>query len=355
MLAHAVRLGAVAFGVFALLSVTLLFAHTFWQAFRRRVDAPRLARANEFLHSLLQPVARPGERTAAESHIEWLRSQPARIHEALLLPVARSLDRDACAPVLELAHAIGLVARAEKLCCSRFWWRRLRGARVLTVLRGGDTVMPLLLHDAHAVVRAQAAEWAASQASPRIVATLLEHVNDPESFSRFAVQDALVRMGDLAVDHVRRYLEEHKDALADGALRVAFAMADPRFVPVATRLAQNPNAEVRARAVALLGAVGAADEVAPVTAHLTDPEPAVRAAAARALGRMGHWPRAPALASLMRDTSWDVRRAAGLALRDLGSPGLIMLRKMSTDANQFAADMARQVLDLPETAVGATA
>jgi HEAT repeat protein len=162
-------------------------------------------------------------------------------------------------------------------------------------------------------------------------------------------------MGDLAVDHVRRYLEEHKDALADGALRVAFAMADPRFVPVATRLAQNPNAEVRARAVALLGAVGAADEVAPVTAHLTDPEPAVRAAAARALGRMGHWPRAPALASLMRDTSWDVRRAAGLALRDLGSPGLIMLRKMSTDANQFAADMARQVLDLPETAVGATA
>jgi HEAT repeat protein len=81
--------------------------------------------------------------------------------------------------------------------------------------------------------------------------------------------------------------------------------------------------------------------------HLEDGSPDVRAAALRALGRIGHWPRAPEMADRMRDTSWDVRRAAGLALRDLGSPGILMLRRMTRDANSFASDMAMQVLDLP--------
>jgi hypothetical protein len=68
---------------------------------------------------------------------------------------------------------------------------------------------------------------------------------------------------------------------------------------------------------------------------------------------MGHWPAGPAVARLLRDRAWEVRRASGLALRRLGSPGQLLLRRALTDADPFAADMARQVLDLPGGAGGA--
>jgi HEAT repeat protein len=76
----------------------------------------------------------------------------------------------------------------------------------------------------------------------------------------------------------------------------------------------------------------------------------VRAAAAKALGKLGHWPAASSLASLLRDRDWNVRREAGLALRAFGAPGALFLRRSLSDSDPFACDMARQVLDLPETA-----
>ena len=42
----------------------------------------------------------------------------------------------------------------------RRWGTRLRGARVLTLLRSGETVVPLLFDDPRPEVRAQAAQWA---------------------------------------------------------------------------------------------------------------------------------------------------------------------------------------------------
>jgi hypothetical protein len=37
-----------------------------------------------------------------------------------------------------------------------------------------------------------------------------------------------------------------------------------------------------------------------------------------------------------------------LALRAVGSPGILFLRRSLSDYDAFAADMAKQVLDLPE-------
>jgi HEAT repeat protein len=127
-------------------------------------------------------------------------------------------------------------------------------------------------------------------------------------------------------------------------------MAEPAFSRAAIRLTDNGDPIVRERAVALIGAIGELDGAEAVTRRLEDAVAAVRTAAARALGFMKHWPAAPAIAGLLRDRSWEVRHAAGLALRDLGSPGLLLLRRSREDDNLFAADMARQVLDLPGTA-----
>ncbi|MPZ74334.1 MAG: hypothetical protein GEU74_14105, partial [Nitriliruptorales bacterium] len=81
---------------------------------------------------------------------------------------------------------------------------------------------------------------------------------------------------------------------------------------------------------------------------LDDPDAAVRAAAVEGLGSLGHWPSAPSLSDRLGDPAWPVRRAAGLALRRLGGTGRLYLRRALQADDQFAVDMARQVLDLPE-------
>jgi HEAT repeat protein len=78
---------------------------------------------------------------------------------------------------------------------------------------------------------------------------------------------------------------------------------------------------------------------------LEDPETSVRAAAAVALGEMGHWPAGPYLVKRLGDPAWDVRAAAGRALVRIGPPGELLLRKMLTSEDSFAADMARYALD----------
>jgi HEAT repeat protein len=104
---------------------------------------------------------------------------------------------------------------------------------------------------------------------------------------------------------------------------------------------------VRALAIDVVGRTGGADAVERLTALLADPAPAPRAAAARALGHLGHWPAAGRLRELLRDPAWDVRRAAGVALHALGAPGALLLRRALLDEDRFAADMARQILQVP--------
>jgi HEAT repeat protein len=67
---------------------------------------------------------------------------------------------------------------------------------------------------------------------------------------------------------------------------------------------------------------------------------------------MQHWQAASQLADRLRDQAWRVRRAAGLALRSIGAPGALFLRRALKGEDAFAADMAQQVIDLPQAASG---
>jgi HEAT repeat protein len=343
-----VLLGTALHVIEAMLSLCLaiLFGNGLRVALRAKLRRPRLERGYRLLYELLHPA---GERTTAddaELHA-CLHSMSRSMQEDLILPLGLNLERTACAPLRRVADRIGLLAWAEGLCGSRSWGRRLRGARILCALHTGETVMPRLFGDEHPAVRAKAAEWAAANPFDGAVAGLLEMVHDRTLLSRYTAQDALLRLGWIATDPLARYLEQHKDDDVEAVLGVATAMPHPAFSAAAILHCDSVNPGVRARAIELVGAVGGAEGATHVARHLGDSDAGVRAAAAIALGRMGHWPRAHAIAERMRDPSWNVRRAAGLSLRALGSPGVLVLRRMTADRNAFAADMARQVLDLP--------
>lgn len=250
-----------------------------------------------------------------------------------------------------LATDLGLAEQGIVLCGSHFWWRRLAGARLLTFAGGGGNRVLELAADPHPLVRAQVAEWCGANPSAAAVRTLVGMLGDPDLTSRFAVQDALVRLAEWMTKPLARALaaelgrvEDEKQALA--ALVVAYAVGDRRLAPPLAQLADHESPAVRAAAYRALGSAGGAQVDVRLERGLSDGAPVARAAAAMGMGELGHWQGARLVVRQLSDRSWDVRYAAGRALLLMGPPGELLLRRALKDENPFARDMARHTLDV---------
>ena len=326
------------------LSLLLFFSHGVWLHFHQRSQEKLLADAREGLTRLLS------RSTVDPEEVEGLKSVPRSVQVAVFLAISPSVGGTRKERLRFLAAEIGLIERAKGFCQSRRWGRRLRGARILARLDVSDPVVERLLRDPHPAVRAQAAEWGAAQPTIPVVLELLNMLADPATLARFAVQNALFRVGTIAIDPLARFLAEHDGDPAEAGLKVAEALAGTRFLPAGVRFSTSSDPALRTSAANLLGAIGDASGASRLLQMLSDPIPDVRAAAARGLGRMRHWQAASPLAAGLRDPAWRVRREAGLALRAVGAPGVLLLRRAVKGSDAFAADMAQLVLDLPATA-----
>ena len=328
------------------LAVSVFFLHGVWlHLTTRRVE--KLVKTGR--ESLARLVA-SGSINLEDARV--LRALPNDIQQITFLEISPTLSGSGKERLRFAAQKLGVIDRARGLCLQRRWTRRLRGARILSQLDVPDPLVLKLLADPHPAVRAQAAEWAASQPSVEVVSAMLVLLADPATQARFAVQNALLRMGDVIAVPLAAFLETHSDRAAEAGLKVAESVASPQFLVSALRLSSVEDVGVREAAAKLLGAIAGAEAAARLMEMLGDPDPHVRAAAASALGRMNYWQAGSMLAERLRDERWRVRREAGLALRAIGAAGTLFLRKALKGDDRFAADMAQQVLDLPEAATG---
>ncbi len=339
----------VLFGEFMALviGVALLVAHAWWWWWYERWSAGRL----DAVRTALREALAEGER-----HLRFTRDfvrLPMRLQIYLLGELAPHLTGSERQALRQLAHQAGLLRKAEQLCRSWFWSRRLFGTKLCALVGHPASVVLPLLADRNASVRAQAVEWAIHRPEPAVVEVLLQMLGDRDGRCRFAAQDTLVRLGHDAIVPLMTFIATADRAGLLGALEVALTMADARLLAPARSLAASPHADVRVRAVLLLGALGSQDGIALVARALDDPEPAVRQAALRALSSLGHWPAAGRVAALLHDPAWDVRRQAALCLRAFGAPGLIYLRRLRDSNDQVASAVARYALDL--SSAGASA
>jgi len=323
------------------LSVALVLAHGLCLNLYRAWAVPRMDAGRAALSRL---VDQPGPGSAAA--FAALRTMPRHLRVRVFVELARVLSGSARARLREAASQLGVVARAERATRRRGWRARLHGARVLTRLGGSADVMLARFRDPSPAVRIQAVEWAAEEGGPAAAEGLVELLADGDPLCRTAVQDSLVRLGGEAVPALAGFLERGDPDAALRALQVAVAIPDQRFLSAATRLAGSPDPRVRGLAVAVLAALGDEDATRCVGERLEDPDAGVRAAAAESVARLGWWAAASRLAPLLRDPAFEVRRAAALSLWQLGSPGVLHLRRMREDGDRYAVDMARQVLDL---------
>ena len=328
------------------LAVSVYFVHGVWL----RITARRMEKLSQTARESLARLVLRGIVNIED--IELLKLLPHDVQTIAFLEISRNLSGTGKERLGFVAQQVGAVDRARALCTHRWWTRRLRGARVLSNLDVQDPLAQALLSDPHPAVRAQAAEWAAAQASPEVVAAMLELLADPATQARFAVQNALLRMGSVIAAPLATFLETHSGRAAEAGLRVAESVAEPRFLESAIRLSKADDVGVREAAAKLLGAIGGAEPAAQLIELLNDDDARVRAGAASSLGRMRYWQAGTLLAECLRDQRWRVRREAGLALRAFGAAGTLFLRKALKGDDRFAADMAEQVLDLPEAAAG---
>lgn len=322
-------------------TVVLLIGQAIWLWWHRRRSLPILTWGQQVLSATVEG------HPLSDADLRRLRRLPVRLQTKLLVEVGGDLDGTERERFARLARALGLVSRAEVLCRSRLWWRRLHGVRLLVLWGGGETDVPSLLADPHAEVRAQAAEWSVHYPHASIIDGLLALLTDPSGVCRFTAQNTLLRLQGLAVAPLARYLTVAPPHGIETALQVAQGVAGVDLQPLALGLARHESPRARVFVAGLLAALGGREETVELVRLLKDPSPVVRAAAARGLGALAYWPSAPQVAALLRDRAWQVRREAGLALRAMGAPGVLFLRRALTSDDRFAADMAQQVLNLP--------
>ncbi len=262
----------------SLLAVTvgLFLGHGLWLAWYKRRCQAVWARAQAVaMATLAGATLPPPER-------QWLRTVPVRLQIRLFTHLAHNLSGTNKQELTGLARPLGLLTRAETLCRSRWWWRRLQGARLLTLLGGGEHTVPALFLDREALVRVQAAEWAMEHPTPAVIQALLTMLGDVNGLCRFTAQDTLLHLGRVVTEPLARVLSLSAGLQVETALVVAVGLAEPRFFKPALRLSHSAAPGVRALAVTLLGALGGREGVQVLTTLLYDDASEVRAAAAHA-------------------------------------------------------------------------
>jgi hypothetical protein len=287
--------------------------------------------------------------TMAVDDLAVMAALPWSVRRALVLEFGRAVQGVSIRRLSTLGQTMGLVEHAERMCGSVWWWRRLSGARVLGALDHDCPALRARLDDPNPTVRAEVLHWAAGRADGRVIEALVARLIDPARLCRFTVRDSLLRVGHPAAVALEEFLRQGDPAALSDALLVARGLAQPNLLEPAVALSQHADATVRARALGVLGVLGGDRAAATMLARLEDHDAGVREAAARAIGEIGHWDGASALAQRLGDPSFPVRRESALSLRRLGGVGMLLLRRARGSTNPFVADMATQVLDLPDS------
>ena len=326
-------------------AIVFYLLHGVWLRRRSLDDQAMRTAGRASLARLLAPTG-----AVSEHDVASLQRLPIRIQIPMFNELSKNVAGAQKSTLRELARSLGLVARAKRECTSRRWPRRLRGARFLAQLGEPDPLVLSLLRDRHPAVRAQAAEWAGSDPTPEVVTAMLELLADPATLSRFAVQDALLRMAEPMMVPLAEYLVVREGPAALAGLRVAAATGDGRFHEIALHFSHDeaPDGEAAAASAELLAAIGGAEAASRLVAMTSFQAERAQVAAIRGLGRMRHWPAATRLAAMLEHPRWKVRHASALALRTIGAPGVLLLRRARTGESVAAAEIARLVLDLPD-------
>ncbi len=261
------------------------------------------------------------------------------------------LAREQMEALAQMVRGDPWVVRSIAGGSSRRWWKRLAAARLIPMVYS-ERDAPLLSRlatDAHPAVAAAATAAIASHGDRALVEKLVRNLHKAAPTLRLQQMYALRSHADIVSPLVAEALARDIPANEMQAMvQLGEIVGTPAPLVEIVRLADHPNADVRAavaralRAAFVPGAGEAAQQL------LKDPDWHVRAAAARALEGLRVVNAVPALREALRDEEWWVRFRAAGALAALGEPGSIALEEAIVADDTYASDMAIAIGGLSE-------
>lgn len=309
-----------------------------------------------------EATLRGGDLDAIGSICDDVHSAAAQVDLAVSIDSAYSTLSSAQVDAIRSAmEASTLFPSLSTKLKSRRATTRARAALLLT--RPGipavvEEIVPLL-GDPDPDVRLVACSGLARAATPRaaelLIWALMAHLLPPERIierlgAPWAVETIIstLKEGPSAVADVLAGIAPCGDEVElDASLARALGLArDPRAAPTLAALLEVDSTEVRISAARALGRVGGADCVPALIAALTSEDWPVRAQAAKSLGALGATDALEPLEGCLSDRAWWVRANAARALRELGEPGIEALRRTLEHDDRYAADRAREQLEL---------
>lgn len=276
-----------------------------------------------------------------------LKGVPPKVMWSLALTVPLHFDDHLSRRIVSIVGATSARRRIERLSRSRFWFRRVRAARLAHVLPDDAyEVVEHLLSDSSISVRAATIESFGTDQIARFAPDLLEMLTHPNQSVRFTAQQALLRGDGRITEPLSGWLANASEDSAVYGLEVAANLDDPRLLGRISQFAESNDPLIR-RLVARATPVGSLpEELGFFRAFFDDPDPAVRATAIESSTRIDADWLLPRVAEALTDRAWKVRRAAGRALADAGALGDLYLRAALDSPDPYAADMARNFLEL---------
>ena len=283
---------------------------------------------------------------AAEA-LRELRGVPSKVIWNLALTVPLHFDDHLSRRILHIIGGTGARRRIERLARSPFWFRRVQAARLAHVLPDHERpAVDRLLTDSSASVQSATIESFGSDQVAQHATAILKHLGHPNQSVRFTAQQALLRGDGRLTEPLRDWLADATGEAAQFGLEVAANLNDPRLVHAISEFSTSLDPTVR-RLVARATPAGLQQaHLGFFEALLDDADPLVRATAIDSSVKINADWLLPRVADALTDKSWRVRRTAGRALADSGSLGDLFLRAALDSPDPFAADTARQFLEM---------
>ncbi|MDX1394627.1 MAG: HEAT repeat domain-containing protein [Gemmatimonadota bacterium] len=237
---------------------------------------------------------------------------------------------------------------------SRFWWRRLAAARALGVVAHAADLLVVhrLLNDPTPATRLAAASALERLPSPALAAAILDRAITGHAVARNHLIEVLAASRTIVLPVlIERLCAPSNDDELRVLLDIGALLGYPTLLQYVIPHANSDAIEVRVATATCLRNFPHPQATNALRRMLTDRSWQVRARAAASLGAVGAAEAIPDLLLSLCDPNWWVRLRSAIALRLVGPAGVEALRRVDGRIDRYAFDMALYVLELDDGAM----
>ena len=338
--------------IFQLALIVVVITGLFtWHALAIRLDRRR-ERELELVRDALRRFL--SRHLLAEEAVEVLDSVSIGSLNAFLHEFAAQTSGHEGEAVYELIRSTRWHRSVVRRAASRLWWRRLAAARAIASVAVAEHLILIhnLLNDPTPATRLAAASALERLPSPALASAILDRAISGHAVARNHLIEVLAQSRTIVLPvMIDRLVAPASDEELRVLLDLGALLGYPTLLPHVIPHAMSPAVEVRIATATCLRNFPHPQATNALRRLLTDRSWQVRARAAASLGGVGAAEAIPDLLLSICDPNWWVRLRSAIALRLVGPAGIAALRGVDGRIDRYAFDMAHYVLELDDGAM----